>query len=195
MSSAQQRVVIGLGFRARSGKDTVGKVLCDRHGFRPVSFAAALKRAAREIFGLTEAQTDGDLKQVVDSFWGETPRRLLQVLGTECLREGFRDDVWIKVVERTILMSDHPRWVVTDVRFPNEASTILYGWGGCLVRVDRDSRASVEKHVSETAMESWTAWDAVIDNNQPLDTLPERVDAMIAGLRGIGAKAQGLHSR
>ena len=36
-----------------------------------------------EIFGFTKEQVYGDLKDVVDSEWGVTPRKVLQIMGTE----------------------------------------------------------------------------------------------------------------
>ena len=65
------------------------------------------------------------------------------------------------------------KWLVTDVRFPNEAKAIK-DKGGILIRVDRDSD-SKDSHVSENALITYKDWNYVIDNNYSLAELILRV--------------------
>lgn len=140
-------MIIGLTGAARSGKDEAAKPLLER-GFRRIAFADPLKRACREIFGLTDQQLYGDLKDSVDQYWGVTPRHILQVVGTECLRDHFRADVWIKALCRTVETGD---WVVTDVRFPDEAEAIRQ-LDGFIWRIERPDGPTIAtaQHASET---------------------------------------------
>lgn len=176
-------MIIGLGYKARSGKDTIAEFLAREYHFHHTAFSHSLKEAARVIFGLTDAQLYGDEKEKLDLFWDDSPRRILQLLGTECVRKGYRDDVWIKSVARRIFghrEHAHGHWVISDVRFPNEARAIQ-SWGGIVVRVDRDNRDSMANaaHASELAMNSFTAWDDVIENHGTFEQLEEQVISLL----------------
>ena len=67
-------MIIGLGFKARSGKDTVADYLIENYGFKRLAFADALKEGCRHIFELNDEQLYGELKEVEDDYWGVTPR-------------------------------------------------------------------------------------------------------------------------
>ena len=154
-------MIIGLGFKARSGKDTVADYLIENYGFKRLAFADALKEGCRHIFELNDEQLYGELKEVEDDYWGVTPRYILQKVGTECMRDGYSEDIWVKAVGKKIHSDKTSNWVITDCRFPNEADAVKE-WGGLVVRLDRvESGASggVSKHPSETAMEKYEEWD------------------------------------
>lgn len=185
-------MIIGLGFLARSGKDTVGDHLVGSLGFEKIAFADALKKGCAAIFGLSQEQLYGELKGEQDPFWLTTPRHILQQVGTECMRRGFRDDIWVKCVERIILLNkDVKDWVITDVRFPNEAIAIKK-WGGYNVRIDRpvksDLTDAAKLHASETAMVGYDEWDHVILNNKDLPHLYEVAEQMVMSLGDQHAK-------
>jgi hypothetical protein len=184
--------IIGLGYKARSGKDTVAREL-ERYGYRVVAFADALKSGAREMFKLTNAQLYGDQKEAVDPQWGLTPRNILQRLGTEAVRREFGDDFWIRALRRKIHGIEEnlgrcERWAITDVRFVNEALAVK-SWGGIVVRVDRPGAGAsggVARHASETQLDTWGGWDAVVDNSGTLNDLRARAYALTAQGKGVG---------
>lgn len=172
--------IIGLAGKARSGKDTVAGFLSEA-GFEKRAFADPLKAAAREIFSLTDSQLYGDQKERVDAFWGCTPREILQKLGTECLRKGYADDVWVRAMERFIQNGREgfafSSVVISDVRFRNEADAIIK-MGGEVWRIDRTGAGAtggIAGHVSEHDLDGWTGFATVIDNNGTLDDLRAKV--------------------
>ncbi len=63
-----------------------------------------------------------------------TPRMLMQMIGTEFGRNMVHPNLWVNS-----LMNEYKRqkWLVTDVRFPNEAKAIK-DRGGILIRLDRE---------------------------------------------------------
>ena len=90
-----------------------------------------------------------------------------------------------------------PHWVITDVRFPNELEAIR-AKGGIVIRVNRKffthtledgSKVTVERGFltghedeligkespTETALDDYQDWDYVIDNNDTLERLEEKV--------------------
>ena len=86
-----------------------------------------------------------------------TPRLLLQLLGTDCGRDIINPSIWVNALFADYLPTvefngepkqvkdgfeypmknlQYPNWIITDVRFPNEAKAIK-DRGGIVIRVDR----------------------------------------------------------
>ena len=127
-------MIIGICGLIGSGKGTVADILVDQ-GFTKVSFADKLKDGVATIFGWDRAMLEGDTdesrawREQRDDFWTNetkmeiTPRLVLQLFGTDCMRNGFNDGVWVSLLKKTIL--DNPgNYVVPDVRFANEQQMI-----------------------------------------------------------------------
>lgn len=121
-----------------------------------------------------------------------TYRKLLQLIGTEAMREQIHPNIWVNALfadykpiggrmippkfpkDYTSGNFDFPNWIVTDVRFPNEA-TAIQDRGGILIRVNRDTGEAPIDHPSETALDNYNAFDYVIDNNGTIELLMEKV--------------------
>lgn len=118
--------VIGLCGLAGSGKSTLANMLEGAVGYRVLPFAAPLKSAAAVIFNLTHDQLYGEQKNAVDPRYGLTPRRILQLLGTEVVRT-IHKDAWVirwrDEAQKALKAGFHV--VVDDVRFQNEAIVVL----------------------------------------------------------------------
>ncbi len=105
-----------------------------------------------------------------------TVREFLQKLGTNALRNGLHDNVWVNA-----LMADYtpdedgdlPNWIITDTRFPNEAKAIK-DKGGIIIRVDRPGVKPVNDHPSEIGLDGWK-FDYTIPNLSDLFDLKESV--------------------
>lgn len=179
-------MIVGLGYKARSGKDTVANYLVANFGFKRIAFADPLKLACMEIFGWTEEHVYGDLKEVVDPYWGFSPRYALQKVGTECMRDNFDREIWVKAAGKRILENPKINWVITDCRFPNEAKAIAE-WGGRVVKVDRpgaEASQGIEKHPSEIAMDAYDGWWYTICNYGTLSELYDTIDNFWREIRG-----------
>ena len=125
-----------------------------------------------------------------------TPRKLLQLLGTEAGRQIIHPNIWVNALfaDYNPLGFDYkgsvgkkikgswvyPNWIITDVRFPNEAK-IIKDKGGILIRVNRDNgtRAiDVNPHPSETALDDYSDFDYVIENDGTVQDLIDKVIAL-----------------
>lgn len=115
----EQKQIVAFCGKKRSGKDTAAEGL-EELGYRPIAFADPIKDTCRIVFQLTEEQIDGSKKADVDDFWDFSPRWAMQTVGTELFRDGIDEDVWVKSLLRRVDGSDHDKFAVTDVRFPNE---------------------------------------------------------------------------
>jgi hypothetical protein len=188
-------MIIGICGLIGSGKGTVADILVDQ-GFKKVSFADKLKDGASTIFGWDRAMLEGDTdesrtwREQRDDFWSAetkmevTPRLVLQLFGTDCMRNGFDDGVWVSLLKKTIL--DNPgNYVVPDVRFENEIA-MLRDIGGevwevqrgrtpdWLVKYEITGVEPTEVHSSEWR---WikSRKDKVIENNSTLEHLQNEV--------------------
>ena len=141
-------MIIGICGLIGSGKDTVAQTLIDNHNFVKTSFADRLKDAVAVMFNWNRELLDGKTdesrvwREQKDEFWSDetgreiTPRLVLQEFGTECMRNGFYDGIWVSLTKQHLLQNKNKNFVITDVRFPNEAKMILET-GGQVWRVKR----------------------------------------------------------
>jgi len=119
-----------------------------------------------------------------------TPRLLLQLIGTECGREIIHPNIWVtstlssyKEQLRWLDVDNYniekqPNWVISDVRFPNEVSSIE-NLNGIVIRVIRGDNIITEKeHESETALDSHI-FEYIIENNGTKAELLEKVKKII----------------
>lgn len=203
--------VIGLGHKKGVGKDTAAARLQDKHRFYKVSFADSLKLAAKEIFGFTNKQLYGDQKETVDLYWNKTPREILQLMGSDALRNVIDLDIWIKSLALRVQRladndpSDTIRVVIPDVRYPNEAEAIKNNFNGYfdsnyqgfIGKIIRDSQVKNEfsNHISETALDDYKDWDFVIDNNTNMASLYSKMDEALATLNQRNEKNVTLNRR
>lgn len=142
--------LIGICGLAGSGKDTIGNYLVDTYGFNKTSFASKLKDITAELFGWDRAMVEGATKdsrlwrETEDEWWTErlgepvTARKMLQKIGTEAMRQGIHNDIWVAATEKVILdeLAKGMSIVITDVRFPNEIESIIK-LGGIVIQVQR----------------------------------------------------------
>jgi len=139
--------ILGLCGLIGSGKGTVADILVQQ-GFTKLSFADRLKDGVAAMFGWDRQMLEGDTEESrkwredVDFFWTRelgtevTPRLVLQLYGTECMREGFYDGIWVSLVKQEILKNPSGNYVIPDVRFQNEIK-MIQSLGGQIWRVKR----------------------------------------------------------
>ena len=174
MAALEDLDLIGITGSKGAGKDTIGQFLVDNYGFQRVAFADPLKEIAITI-GWDGSKEDGGTCASCGMLHG---RKLLQVLGTEGMREHLGDNVWVDNALRYIsgqrLMTGQTRWVIPDVRYQNEANMIR-AHGGQVWRVYRSVQDETDNHVSETAMRQIMT-DAVFRNDGTIDALHREVE-------------------
>jgi hypothetical protein len=144
--------VIGLSAKKRHGKDTFGAQL-QALGYVRVAFADALYEEVAEAYGVSVArlQDPATKEMPMAVLGGASPRVCLQNHG---MRRRAADPLyWIRRVE-ALLCDSTRRFVVTDVRLPNEAEMVARY--GVMVRITRPGlSAAPDAHISETALDSY----------------------------------------
>ena len=204
-------MIIGIVGFIGSGKDTVADYLVDSHTFRRDSFAATLKDAVAIVFNWDRELLEGrtiqarEWREQVDPWWadrlnmpGLTPRTVLQQWGTEVLRNGFHDDIWIASIENKF-RTNQTDIVISDCRFPNEIKLIKNA-GGKVIWVRRgplpiwyNTALNANINCSKPAIaelqqlgihSSETAWvgaefDAIVDNDGSILDLYNTVKSLV----------------
>lgn len=171
--------LIGITGRARSGKDTAANILVKRYGYSQTAFAEPLKRMAAIFCNEPEALLHDDVdKESVCHLHGKTRRQILQLLGTECVKPHFGEDVWVRhLFERLNSGVYGPRVVITDVRFDAEADAIQEA-GGYLLHIERDAAGlsgAAASHKSEAGINPDKV-DFYIANNGTLGELAHELE-------------------
>lgn len=174
MSGIGSASIIGITGLINSGKDTVANLIIAwrPRQLRRYSFAKPLKEGVKSMFGWTDEDIeDRSKKEAVDDFWGFSPRKAMQLLGTEYGRNLLRDDLWIKAAERYHLRSQEQSQgtIITDVRFENEATWVRAQADSILIHVKDPTRVAPAGpvHVSEAGV-AFVDGDVTIDNDKSL---------------------------
>lgn len=198
--------LIGISGKIGAGKDTVGIIIrqlgfTNNGGtWENMKFAGKLKIIASLLTGIPIKKFEDQefKKTILGSEWGRptkqnplnaiepfkditfvemmSVRDLLQKLGTEAMRNGLHENVWVNALFADY--TEDKQWVITDVRFPNEFKAIKEK-GGIVIRVNRPGHGNsmkelAEAHPSETALDGHE-FDYVIENNSNLEQLISKV--------------------
>ena len=133
-----------------------------------------------------------------DEFWTKetgdeiTPRLILQLFGTDCMRNGFYDGIWVSLVKQELQKNSKQNYVIPDVRFENEAKMIR-SLGGkiCQVRRGPDplwfrlykdlGQEPTDVHKSEWAWAN-VQMDYVLANDSTLEELKNLVKDHLASI-------------
>jgi len=167
-------MIIGLTGYAQSGKDTVADILVENYGYQRVAFADPIRDLLYEANPMLK---EGYRVQgLVDVYgWDRVKvdypeaRDLLQRLGVGA-RKTFGEDFWIEQALKGLKLFGNANYVITDVRFPNEAIAIRKYDNAQVWRIKRNGVNAVNQHVSETAMDGEKV-DQIFMNTGSLEDL------------------------
>ena len=191
-------MLIGVVGLIGSGKGTVSDRLVQKHKFRKDSFAKSLKDAVSSMFNwdreMLEGKTDESRgwREKPDAFWSKrfgkdvTPRWVLQYFGTEVMRQGMHDSIWI---DSCMARYDGKPTVIADTRFENEIK-IIREMGGTILLVKRGQDPAwftdyVEGNIAPKNVHSseyaWakSEYDHLITNDGTLEELHSKIDDLI----------------
>lgn len=169
-------------------------------------YAGKLKQIASLLTGIAIEDFEDQFikKQNLGPQWNihgmpMTIREFLQKLGTDALRDGLHTNAWVNAlfadyipeeihnpfeISRSKTIFDkspkallYPNWIITDVRFPNEAKAIK-DRNGLLIRIDKPFVKPVNNHPSETALDDYQ-FDYKIGNVSDLVSLMFTVETIL----------------
>jgi hypothetical protein len=193
-------MIIGLVGNEHVGKDTIANYLCKIYNFRKYSLADPIKEISRIVFGWSEHQLNGKLKDNLDSVTGIIPREFFKWLGTDIFQYAIHEKfpelgisercIWANCMKQFIeVHSNSSHIVIPDIRFKHEADELLRA-GGYLIYVERESTFSDNYEINDlineinpTTNKPWI-FD-IIDNNCGYDELYANIEVIIRKIKKI----------
>lgn len=169
-------MLIGISGKIGSGKTTFAsllfkKLIEHKQEVTIRNFADKLKSCCHVITG-HYGYTQEDKNTFLPEF-NMTVGEFLQGFGTK-LREHFYDKIWVTPTISNL--KENTTYIIGDCRFPNEADAIKDADGivirleGDPLNVRKDSTRDMS-HPSEIALDNYTRFDYVYNNEQGLDKL------------------------
>jgi hypothetical protein len=138
------------------------------------AFATTLKDIAMGLFELEKSSvygTDEEKNKPTQYTWEDMPtkvkgktgamsgRDFIQYFGTEICRKIF-SEVWTSRTIKDIQLEESKLAIISDARFVNEVEAVKNA-GGKVIRLTRS--VAKDNHQSESALDNYTEFDAVID--------------------------------
>jgi len=179
-------LVIGLGHKARQGKNTVAEMLVKEFAAIDVyakqyAFADALKAYCRVAFGMRSKNSE-----------------LLQTVGTNLFRIHVCNNIWIETLFQQIKEEQPQVAIITDVRFLNEAAALrhihsemgdyLGEYASYHVNVKRldpitgDQYIATDRnpnHASEVELDDYTGYNYYLVNSGTIQDLRRQVNELV----------------
>ena len=197
-------MIVGMCGLIGTGKDTVADILVHNYNYKKISFADKLKDGVATVFSwdrqMLEGTTDESRswREQKDEFWSRetnehiTPRLVLQMFGTDCMRNGFYNGIWVSIVKQQILENPNQNFVIPDVRFENEA-VMIKEVGGEVWRICRGedpvwfTNYVKNNIVPEDVHESEWRWanldfNFIVKNNDTIVDLKNQVSNHLASI-------------
>lgn len=180
---------------AGAGKDVLAQALAGQFGYHIHKFAETLYKMAQQLPFLDEGNwTDRAWKERPHQFYNnKSPRKILQTLGTEWMRNMIAEDQWVAIaahkIEQKYVSTRQGAFVFSDCRYENEAAWIRKN-GGLVVHLSRAEVRAVEAHSSENGI-NWDADDLAITNNETIEALCQKAKSIddLAEVRKIAIRS------
>lgn len=173
-------MIIGISGKIGSGKTTVAElILAKDKRFESKSFVFKLKKIVALLTGSSYEDNITQEGKNKGSIFGKTLGELQQIIGTNVMRDNFDKDVWVKALFADY-NPDKSFWIISDVRFKNEADYIKQ-MGGIIVRIEGDPagvRANSKRdhtHPSETELDNYD-FDCMYYNEEGVTELQDYVN-------------------
>jgi len=218
----RNNLVIAISGKMRHGKDTIGDYLVSKYGFKPLRFADKVKEVCMNYDNSTSELRDFWNKKVAEEVLCKVSRAnevdtLMQsvcpgvwkkLTHEECYGEktkysrltmqgfaqGMRNldpDCWVRYA-LTKGKREKGRWVITDIRYKNEAFAIEVSENSQIWRVTRTMETQPGgDHVSEVELDDYP-FEIFLENDGTIEELHRKVDKIIrAILKGMRPFAKG----
>lgn len=183
--------IVAITGQKYAGKDTAADYLVTKYGYKKFEISEPLKKICAIMFGFSEEQLHGTLKETVDQKWRVSPRQALQFIGTDLFRyqigrllPNVGANIWTDILINAIDSSGQDKVVISGIRFQDEIDELKRryendaGTGTVVViKIKRPGLLTGDKHISETGVEDIIA-DITIYNDSSLSDMYDQLDKM-----------------
>lgn len=185
-------MIIAITGLKQSGKDTMGKHLINNYGYTHYAFADPIRDICRIIFDWDDRHFFGELKEIVDPFWGISPRWAMQWIGTEAFQyyltadapnfaEKIGRNIWVKKFINWYHKHSYENVVITDMRFFHEKNGLQEEFGEDVlksVRITNPKCIPNDMHASEQDI-PFIEVDYEIENNSTIELFYTAIDQLM----------------
>lgn len=191
-------MIIGICGKKYNGKDTVADYLVAHHNFTKLSFAEPIKKIVQIIFNFSEEQINGGLKETIDTDWNITPRQTFQYIGDDLIKRQIHhilpeigENIWVRLLEnkleKLVEKSGGGKYVISDVRFQNEADMIRK-YGGVIIKIIKPDTHHHHHHhdTHESECVNISPIDFTVMNDDDLHTLHGKINKLVEEYAGGG---------
>lgn len=201
--------LIGISGKKRSGKNATATIInemifrskeekgefSNALPYQEKSFAYLVKKFASELTGIPMEgwETEADKALFLGPEWNYqdetgnkvamTRRMMLKKLGSDACNQNLHKNCWVNGLFQNYDAATS-KWMVTDVRFPQEVEAIR-NRDGIVIRVVRPATEDKDAHISETALDGYTNFDYMIYNDGTLEELTEKIRLILEDLKLI----------
>ena len=173
-------LIIGISGKMGTGKDTVAREIIKaypEYNFRKVSFGYNVKKIVSILTGIDmRTILSRKIKNEFLTEWGYTVGEMFQIIGTDSIRDNLTENAWIYSLFNNI--KDGENIIITDVRFKNEAYSIL-NRGGYLIRLTGELKSNKDKrkteHKSEIELDNFNMFDMIYENKPPISNIKNMI--------------------
>lgn len=176
------RVIALYSSAPQMGKTKIAQYLDSEWGYTRLRFAGPIKLMVESLFGSLDIHPDrtwdylyGGAKEEVVPEIGVTARYLMQTLGCEWGRNTINVNLWASIVVRGINQEPTKKFVIDDLRFPNEAAAIRKIDGAQIWRVERNGVNLNHEHPSDGFLDA-IRFDHTISNNGSFQEMWNQID-------------------
>lgn len=162
MKLKNKKLLIAFCGYKQVGKDTSADYFVNNYNYIKYSFAMPIKEGVKYLFGFSDKQVyDEKLKDTIDIRYNVTPRKILQVFGTDIFQfelpkfipelKSRKRNHWVLLFKEWYEKNKNLNIVISDLRFPHEAQ-IIKDLGGYVIRIHRYGY-NKGKHISESEVD------------------------------------------
>jgi dephospho-CoA kinase len=191
--------IIAFNGLKQSGKSTCAKILSKNKEYLHLSFSDPLKEGVSKLFNLTDECYDVNKKESNIPHYNITPRKLLQVIGTDIFRDNLikflpnlqlsRNSIWESLLYDKVIKHRNVSnidIIVDDLRFEDEYKCIK-DLNGIVIKVVRMSEEEynlnlLENKIMHKSEQDLKYFDHIIYNEGSVEELETKIKEILPSI-------------
>lgn len=147
------------------------KVYDKTHGLSVSNYFSTIEETSAKLSYIRKYDKDIELRTAEFEIetYKLTPRKLLQLVGTDAMRNLVHPEIWVNSLMAEIDKENKGNFIISDTRFTNEILAIEKR-KGIIIRIEREGLNSTDLHESETQLDNYP-FKYIIDNSGDFDEL------------------------
>lgn len=142
---------------------------------------ASLESVMERLYGYTYT-TPLELKEKLSEVNLDTPRAILQLVGTDLIRTCLGHDIWLQIATKKLYKCMD--YVISDARFQNERE-FFKAKGAVICLIKRPELHTLDGHISENDLGSEDEYPVIFTNDSRKEAFEEQIELWLSLRRKI----------